>query len=169
MHFTLQAVRFYYLTSQAKYLLLGWLARHIDQAETVELWLPTYEQPNTWFPDLDLKLEPVFVAPMGRVLDIAGLGGMQVGPGSLHLRIRDPFCHWNEGIWKLSEQAGVLDITPSREAQCELTIQGLSALVYGVTDPADFDIRGWGNPSHSVQAVMRSMFPLRLPYLHEYY
>ena len=106
---------------------------------------------------------------MGRVLDISGLGGMQVGPGSFSARISDPFCPWNEGSWKFYEAAGMLHITPSNEADCELTIQGLSALVYGVADPADFAIRDWGSPSASLQVILRSMFSVRLPYLHEYY
>jgi hypothetical protein len=42
-------------------------------------------------------------------------------------------------------------------------------LMYGTHDPDDFAIRGWGNPSPAVQAIMRAMFPPMTPYLHEYF
>jgi hypothetical protein len=48
-----------------------------------------------------------------------------------------------------------------------LSIQGVSALVYGAHDPADFYVRGWGDPSPKVQAAMREMFPPALAHLHE--
>ena len=44
-----------------------------------------------------------------------------------------------------------------------------TALVYGTHDPDDFAIRGWGNPSPAVQAIMRAMFQPMTPYLHEYF
>jgi hypothetical protein len=50
---------------------------------------------------------------------------------------------------------------------CELTIQGLTALVLGTHDPQDFHLRGWGNPRPEIQAVMRAMFSQRMPFLHE--
>ena len=169
MNYDLRAPRFYYRTSQGKYLLLAWLARHIDQAGKVELWLPSYEQPNTWLADIHPKLEPVFVAPMGRVLDVSAIGGMKTGSGSFTAQISDPHCPWNNRTWKFEGASGTLEVTPAKNARCNLTIQGLSALVFGVNDPADFAIRGWGDPSPELQGVMREMFPPKLPYLHEYY
>jgi GNAT superfamily N-acetyltransferase len=169
MNYDLRATRFYYRTSLGKYLLLAWLARHIDQAGKVELWLPSYEQPNTWLSDIRPKLEPVFVAPMGRVLNVSAIGGMKTGYGSFTAQISDPHCPWNNSIWKFDGHSGNLEISTARNAQCNLTIQGLSALVYGVSDPVDYHIRGWGDPSPEIQDTMREMFPLKLPYLHEYY
>jgi len=169
MNYDLRAVRFYYRTSQGKYLLLAWLARHIDQAGKVEMWLPSYEQPNTWLHDIRPKLEPVFVAPMGRVLDVSKLGGMQTGQGSFRAQNRDPDCPWNDGIWKFGGDSGTLEVTPAQHADFDLSIQGLSALVYGVNDPTDFAIRGWGDPPPETQSTLREIFPPKLPYLHEYY
>jgi predicted acetyltransferase len=169
MDYTLVARRFYYTTSQGKYLLLEWIARHIDQATKAEIWLPAYEQPNTWLPDLRPKLEPVFVAPMGRVLDILEIEGMHTGLGSFRATISDPDCPWNNGIWLFESQDGRLTISPTQAADCQLTIQGLSALVYGISDPEDFAIRGWGDPSPILVDTLRAIFPPRLPYLHEFY
>jgi GNAT superfamily N-acetyltransferase len=50
--FNFRAVRFYYTTSRGRYLLLDWIARHINQAERAELWLPPYEHPETWLADM---------------------------------------------------------------------------------------------------------------------
>ncbi len=169
MNYTLQAPRFYYRNALGKYLLLEWIARHVDQAGKAEIWLPAYEQPNTWLADINPKLEPVFVAPMGRVLNVPEIGGMETGTGSFRAKISDPDCPWNNGTWKFDGSAGQLMISPAQTADCHLTIQGLSALVYGVNDPDDFAFRGWGNPSPEMITIMRAMFPPKLPYLHEYY
>jgi predicted acetyltransferase len=169
MNYNLLASHFYYRTSQGKYLMLEWIARHVDQAGNVRLRLPAYEQPNTWLADIRPNLEKVFVAPMGRVLDVAEIGGMEVGSGSFCAEIRDPDCAWNNGIWKFEGASGKLEVSPTQSADCHLTTQGLSALVYGVNDPEDFVFRGWGNPSPELIAIMRQMFPPKLPYLHEGY
>ena len=55
--FKYRAVRFYYHKIEGLYLFLNWIARHIDQANEVEIWLPAYEQPNTWLTDLQLEYE----------------------------------------------------------------------------------------------------------------
>jgi hypothetical protein len=171
--FTLRALRFYYRTSQARYLLLQWIARHIDQANRAELWLPPYELPETWWTDMNVTPEAPGFTPMGRVVDVAQIGGMCTGPGGLSVHVTDPLCPWNEGPWRLETVDGRLRVRPApwagadTQADCTLSIQGLSALVYGAHDPADFPVRGWGDPSPEIQAVMRGMFPPMLAYLHE--
>ncbi len=164
------AYRFYYDTSQAKYLLLQWLARHVDQASEVELWLPPLRAAG------DLAVRPQgrdrvwpSARAMGRVVDVAEIGGMQTGPGRFAARIRDPLCPWNEGVWQFETVGGVLKVSRAEEAGCELAIQAVTALVYGTHDPGDFAIRGWGDPPPEVQATMRTMFSPKMPYLHEWF
>jgi predicted acetyltransferase len=167
--YTLRAARFYYHDVRGRYLLLNWIARHIDQAETVELWLPPFERPETWLADLALRTESMVRAPMGRVIDVAEVGGMQTGAGSFSFQLSDPQCPWNQGIWEFESIGGLLQVRAGKRADCDLSIQGLSALVYGTHDPGDFRLRGWGNPSNEVQATMRAMFPARLPHIHEFF
>jgi GNAT superfamily N-acetyltransferase len=69
--FNLRAFRFYYRTSQGKYLLLQWIARHIDQANRAELWLRPFELPETWLADMNVTVETAYFTPMGRVVDRA--------------------------------------------------------------------------------------------------
>lgn len=161
-----RAPRFYYETSRAKYLLLQWAARHVDQTATTVLYLPQSERPETWLADLMVHSES-HATPMGRIIDVGRLGGMWVGPGSFRAEIRDPFCPWNDGTWQFESIDGILQISRAEQAECELSIQALSALVYGTHEPGDFELRGWGNPERETLERMRSLFPPRLPYLDE--
>jgi hypothetical protein len=122
-----------------------------------------------WLADFGVKVEAAERAPMGRVLDVAKIGGMPAGPGGFAARIRDPLCLWNEGVWRFESDEGVLQVRPGGEPDCSLSIHALAALAYGTHDPDDFSLRGWGDPSPAVQAVMRCMFPPSTPYLHEYF
>ena len=165
--FNLRVIRFAYENSLGKYLLLKWIALHIDQASQVEIWLAPFEQPGTWMNDMRPELEPVFFAPMGRVVDVSNINLMRSGPGRFSVRLSDQLCPWNEGIWRLESSEGILHIRPTQKPDCDLSIQGLAALIYGTQDPGDFVIRGWGNPSVQTQQVMRDMFPPAIPYLNE--
>lgn len=167
MKFKFRATRFYYDSSAGRYLFLQWIARHIDQADRAEIWLPPTEYPETWLADLRPEMELYFFAPMGRVLDVAALAGMQVGEGKFSVRISDPLCPWNEGTWAFASDSGSLAVNHAGNPACDLTIQGLSALIYGTHDPADFAILGWGKPPAETQRIMRSVFPMQVPYLHE--
>ena len=167
--FTMRAPFFYYHTSRGKYLLLAWIARHIDQACQIELLLSPAEQPETWVEDLHVTVESAFIAPMGRVLDVAAMAGMRTGPGRFTARLRDPICPWNEGVWQFATENGALQVSRAADAECDLSMQAVSALVYGTQDPSDFALRGWGAPAPDVEQRMRSMFPPLLPYLHEHF
>jgi predicted acetyltransferase len=139
----------------------------MDQAERAEIWLPPFEHPELWLADIQVNTESTIRAPMGRVVDVAKIGGMQAGPGRFTACLSDPICTWNAGTWQFETADGVLQVSKAEEAECDLSIQGLTALVYGTHDPGDLAIQGWGNPSPQVQETLRTMFPPMLPYLHE--
>lgn len=165
--FKFNAVRFYTHTSRARYLLLNWIARHVDQTDRVEIRLRPDEYPETWLSDIQIKLDNTDRPGMGRVLDVSRIGGMMVGQGSFSARISDPACPWNEGCWRFEGRNGLLEVSPASDADCQLTIQGLTALVLGAHDLQDLPLRGWGDPSPELQVVMRRLFPPAVPYLHE--
>lgn len=162
----LVADAFFYSTGVGKFLLLEWLARHIDQVDTVALTLPPTSTPETWFTDLRIRPE-THQAPMGRVIDLHSLDELPAGPGRFKARVIDPQCPWNEGTYEFASEDGELRIRPTDAADLSLTIQAVTALVYGTHDPEDFRWRGWGNPDYHTGAVMRAMFPTTRPYLHE--
>ena len=165
--FNFSAVRFYYQTSRARYLMLNWIARHVDQADRAEIWLPPDEYPETWLADMQVKVESAIRPGMCRILDVKKIGGMRVGEGSFSARVLDPLCPWNEGDWHFAAHEGILQVSKANQADCELTIQGLSALVFGAHDPQDFPLRGWGNPTPELQATQHCMFPRLQPFMHE--
>ena len=165
--FNFRATRFYYNTQRGRYLLLDWIARHIDQADRAEIWLPPYEHPETWLADLQARIESQERAPMSRVLHVANIGGMEAGAGSFSAHVTDPLLPSNEDYWKFESVDGCLHISKTNDVDCDLNIQGLTALVFGTHDPQDFSLRGWGDLTPEIQAVMRTMFPPRLPFLHE--
>ncbi len=164
---TLKVHRFMPLNAQGRYLLLEWIARHIDQATHAELWLAADAYPETWLPDLQIKIQPGFLAPMGRVLDIAGLSAMPVGEGGFCVEIEDGICPWNAGVWTFRGNLGELEVYPGGQPQGKLSIQALSALVYGVNRAADFSYRGWGDPSPALQEQLDAVFPPKTPFLFE--
>jgi hypothetical protein len=58
-----------------------------------------------------------------------------------------------------------LHVSEGGKADCKITIQALSALIYGSHDPNDFQWRRWGNPSPETIATLQSLFPMMRPYL----
>ena len=166
---------FYYTTSAGKYLLLQWLARHADQTSTVLLAGRPSDYPETWLTDLGAEVKTQNIpngyspTPMGRIVAVSKIGGMQTGAGSFTATIHDDQCEWNNRIFTFATENGELVVqeTANANPDCDLSIHGLSALVYGVADPADFIYRDWGNPSAAVQATMRQMFPPQLTHLYE--
>jgi len=165
--FNFIASRFYYHTTRARYLLLNWIARHVDQADRAEIWLAPGEIPELWMSDFQVKIESPTRAPMSRILDVAKIGGMQVGPGHFTAKISDPICPWNEGAWRFESLDGRLEVSRSGEADCELSIQGLTGLVMGTHDPEDYAFRGWGQPNTETCTIMREMFHRQIPHMHD--
>lgn len=165
----MRVTRFLYLTSQGKYLLLDWIARHADQVCRAEVLLPAYEFPETWLPDLKIAVEPFFVPPMARVVDVAALVGMQAGSGRFTVQVSDPLCPWNEGAWQFEGVDGRLSVRPAHSADCSLSIQAVSALVMGAQDCGDFAFRGWGSADPAALAQMRSLFPRLQPQIFEFF
>ena len=168
----LEVESFFYLHSHGKYLLLQWLARHIDQAKDVWLYTTPGQRHETWLYDLEADIRTrreIYdsLEPMGRVVVVEGLSGMNAGRGNFSVRVTDEQCPWNEGSYAFESANGRLSVSRSKTHDGELDIKGLSALVFAGYDPGDFVFRGWGDPDSEVQRAMRSMFPSSQPYLHE--
>lgn len=162
----LQVTHFWYDDIQGRYLLLEWFARHIDHVKEIEIKLPPFERPETWWPDMNVRTTSI-EAPLGRVININKLNGMQTGPGRFTAHVSDEYGPWNTGNYLFETIDGKLHISSSQSAECELTIQAVASLIYGTNEPATFSLRDWGNPSTEVQTTMQQMFPLLQPFLYE--
>ena len=166
---TLNANNFLYSNPHGKFLLLNWIARHIDQVGKVILSLKPDQAGENLFTDLRPEFEGVFLPPMARIINIPALSGMPAGFGKTTFLVEDPDCEWNNGAWTFESVGGQLSINEAKEADFMLTIHGLTALIYGVYDPAEFTYRYWGNPNDEHQQQLRQLFPRAVPYLHAIY
>lgn len=168
---TMEIPWFLTLSTRARYALLSYVARHVDQIKTVTISLRHDERPQTWLTDMLPRSNPdIWLTAMGRVLDVARIGGMHVGPGSAVLAIHDKQCDWNNGTWTFRSEDGKLVVEPTEApADGDLSIQGLSALAYGTHDPHDFAIRGWGTLSDDLADTLDGMFPQQSPHMFSAY
>lgn len=159
---------FLYLNSNAKYLLLQHLALHVDQFPDVKMRIFADERPESWAYDLGMNISSrEWVAcAMGRVLDISKIGGMQVGEGEISVNILDEHCPWNNGTWKFTTNKGFLQVEETDSASIEMTIQGISALIYGGIKIEDIIIRGWLECKKEQIDILLSLFPERIPVLY---
>jgi predicted acetyltransferase len=162
-------------TTAAKYLLLDWIGRHVDQVKQASIRVASDEYAELWVRDLAETVSTAdavaWPAPMGRVIDVAGLTGIGAGDGEILLQIADDYAPWNTGLFRFTGRDGRLTVEAAPDARAEaasmITIQGVSSLVFTGQNPADFPFRGWGDPDEAAQATLRRMFPFVAPYLHE--
>ncbi len=152
----------------ARGLLLRFLARHIDQVTEIEVTVPPDELPELWATDFAAVTEtrtsfPVAPAPMARVLSLDALIGMPVGPARLTVEIvDDPFLN---GSYLLDGTTGSLEVSPfSGTPEITLTSPGLAGLVYGIFEPADVTVRGFGTVQADKAGELATLFPRALPY-----
>jgi len=163
---------FFYTTSSGKYLLLQWLGKHADQIKQILFPIKPDEEPDLWVTDAfwgdsgQIRTREWAPNPMGRVVIVEGLSGLKVGKGKVSLKISDTECPWNNRSFSFEEKNGILQVMPTEEAEDQLSISGLSALVYGCYDPNDFPYKHWGTPAKDTQSTLYSLFPPRKPFLH---
>lgn len=155
-------------------LLLGFFGTHASQVEKVSVVVPPAESPELWGTDFAAEISattafPTSPAPMARVLSVEGLAGMPVGDGHVTVEVLDdPFI---AGHYELDGTAGVLDArrVTTLVPDAKLTAAGLSGLVYGVLDPEELPIRGFGQVTGQAAGQLRTLFPRALPYLHAHF
>ncbi|MCW6006650.1 GNAT family N-acetyltransferase [Micromonospora sp. CPCC 205371] len=156
-------------TPLSRILLLRFFARHVDQVSRVVAGIPADELPELWGTDLQVTVEghtviPNGNAPMARVLSVQKLAGITVGPGRVTVEIvDDPFI---EGAFTLDGHGGTLEVgTGTGGPTATLSAAGLSALVYGVLDPAELPLRGLGAVPADAAGELRALFPRLVPYV----
>jgi predicted acetyltransferase len=152
-------------------LILQFFARHIDQVTEIVMRVPADELPELWATDLTTVVEtrtsyPTEPAPMARVLSLDALRGMAVGPSRVAVEIVND--HFLNGRYVLDGMTGALEISagPSVTPAVTLTAAGLSGLVYGVLDPGDLAVRGFGVAPPDQAAALSKLFPRAIPYFY---
>lgn len=168
---TLDVDRFYATTPDAKYQLLAWIGRHVDQVKQARIEIAPDEYADLWLRDLHPRtstmLDEPWPSPSGRVILVEGPTGIMAGDGEIAIRVADEYAPWNNGVFRFAGSRGFLSVTPGGEPDVDLAIQGVSALVYSGHEPAEFRYRGWGTPDSEAQTTLRAFFPKVFPVLHE--
>ncbi|MFI5489540.1 enhanced intracellular survival protein Eis [Micromonospora echinaurantiaca] len=156
----------------ARALLLQFFARHVDQVAKVTVQLPADELPELWLTDLAVHVEarvarPDSAAPMARLLSVDALAGLPAGPGRVRVELTGD--RWLAGTYLLDGTTGSVELVAGPATgtppKATLTAAGLSALAYGVLDPAEVHLRGLGDVPVDAATELRRLFPRRLPYL----
>jgi predicted acetyltransferase len=140
----MKIVEFLYLDDIGKYMILQYLYTHKDQFSEIHLRLMDRDQPELWVLDTKLRIKnrDWVPSPMGRILDVSGMSGMEVGEGTVKINVTDSHCDWNTGSWELVSENGKLHVNPIPSGEIDMTISGLSALVYGVYEIGDLQVKG---------------------------
>ncbi|RLP91529.1 GNAT family N-acetyltransferase [Micromonospora sp. BL4] len=168
---TLAGNELLYADPLGRTLLLQFFARHVDQVERVSVQVAPDELPELWLTDLDVHIEaragrPGSSAPMARLLTLDALSGLPAGPGRVRIELTGD--RWLAGSHLLDGTTGSLELAggaSGRAPTATLTAAGLSALAYGVLDPAELPLRGLGEVPADAAVELRGIFPPRVPYL----
>ncbi|MCG3220229.1 MAG: GNAT family N-acetyltransferase [Candidatus Heimdallarchaeota archaeon] len=163
---------FYCKNSLARYLFLQWFALHADQIKNVHIPIKPNEYPETWLNDTfwgeygKIQSREWVPSCMGRVVIVNNLSDLNVGHGKLSVKITDDNCDWNNKTYTFEGKEGKLSVTESIEYECELSIQAISAIVYGCYNLDDFEFKGWAKLTEENKDKIQELFPKIPPYLH---
>ncbi|MBU8858288.1 MULTISPECIES: GNAT family N-acetyltransferase [unclassified Micromonospora] len=153
---------------------LQFFARHVDQVARISVQVTPDELPELWLTDLDVQVEarvtrPDPTAPMARLLSLDALAEQPVGVGRVLVEVVGD--RWLAGRHLIDGTTGKLAVLPAQTAAegsvpaARLTAAGLSALAYGVLDPAEVVVRGLGEVPVDAAVELRRLFPRELPHL----
>ncbi|WP_306205046.1 GNAT family N-acetyltransferase [Actinoplanes sp. RD1] len=156
--------------SLGRALLLQFLARHVDQVAKIVVQIGTDEVPELWGTDFVVTTEgrvdhPRRGGPMVRLLAIEALNGLHT-PAELGVTVEVTGDELLAGRYRISGEAGTLAVEESKdEPAATLTCAGLSALAYGVLDPVEVVVRGFGQVDGAAVEALGALFPKQMPYL----
>ncbi len=164
---------FFYSNSLGKYLLLQFLAIHGDQVKEIHMInIKPDDTPETWINDTFWGENGKIISRewvptcMGRIVQVKMMSGLEVGEGNISVKVTDEYCEWNNKTFLLKSDNGVLEVSDTDQFDCEMTIQGLSAIVYGCYNLDDFEYKGWGQISEVAKQRIEKLFPKKSPFLH---
>lgn len=159
-----------YATPAGRTQLLDWIARHVDQVKVARIPVPVTTYPETWLPDLWVSYgEYESESAMARLLSVPALDGAAAGDAQVTVSVTDPMFPENTAAWTLTGRDGVLTVTGGGTPTCSLTVEGLTALVYGGYDPTDLPLRGWGELDAAAPDALRALFPPAVAHLYEHF
>jgi predicted acetyltransferase len=162
-----------YLTPKARHALYNYLYMYSDQV--VEITLPIYTNESemySWFQGYYMvKLDPVNIW-QARIINVKEtLEGMEVPvDGQVSFNVSDRFCSNNNQTYQITAKNGKLTVKElgKQDADLEFTIEGITALVYGLLPTEEIEVFNWlkGN-SEKEKQLLDKWFPVIAPILTE--
>lgn len=162
----------FWSTVNGKLNVLDFMARHVDQVKQIRMPLLPGEHPHLWITEdwqITLRSDEDYSwgAPMGRIVTVAELNGIPVGDAEATINVTDAQAPWNNGTWTLSGRDGELTVTEGGSAGGDVSITGLSSLLFSGLEPSMLPHRGWGAVNDETAEALRTLFPSITPHLHE--
>ncbi len=151
-------------------LLLQFLARHVDQVARIVVKIGTDEVPDLWGTDFAVHTEgltgyPRRGGPMVRLLSAGALNGLRT-PADASVTVEVTGDELLAGRYRITGAGGRLEVAESGdEPAATLSCHGLSALAYGVLDPVEVVLRGFGRVEGEAAETLAALFPREMPYL----
>jgi len=170
---TMHTTNMYWTTPNGRAGLLHYIFLMSDQAARVYMQIiPGKTHYYAWLSGYTKVKVSYNLITMFRIIDVEKcLQGIPVrGNGILAIHVTDPECPWNEQAYDLSEENGFLQITANRRKvkPLSITIQGLSALLYGTLPVSEIVNFGWITEADpSTLEILQRWFPRIDPYMIE--
>jgi len=140
----------FWIDLEARDRLWHFFASHRDQVHSLKMPVPLGTNIHTWIRDAG-KLGASIGDPwMVRAVDIVNaLHGLPIFCEAFTFALRDPDCHWNEGIFRVNGDRGSLTVKRYNGDLSNLaidfsaTIAGISALIYGTQSVSELIHKQW--------------------------
>ncbi|MFX1563326.1 MAG: enhanced intracellular survival protein Eis [Promethearchaeota archaeon] len=155
----------YWRTLAARNILFTFLAKHTDQFEHIIMQLPFGINFQHWFTDSMNKFEISMYLPwMVRVIDVknAIMDIPSSGTAEISIQVSDPYCKWNNDLFTIQSKDGRLKVHKgSGNPDAKMTIEGISALVYGTLSVEELEFKGWLELSDTKTGIkLQQWFPV---------
>lgn len=161
------------LTANARRSFYNYLYMYSDQV--VEITIPIYNHDSELYPWLqgyyltELKSDNIW---QGRIVNVKkALDDLNVpAGGQIKINIKDDFCKINNQTFLINSNNGKLSVKElgQEKANIEFTIEGFSALFYGILPTEEIEAFDWlKNASKEEKALLDKWFPFSPPMLTE--
>ncbi|MHA1912594.1 MAG: GNAT family N-acetyltransferase [Candidatus Kariarchaeaceae archaeon] len=160
----------YWLTLKARHALFQFIYTHTDQTKKVSMPInPNEGNYYSWIENYAKPKVDLHMVNMGRIIDAAKcLEGMKVKrEGKVSLKIIDPICEWNNKTIEIVSKEGKLTVEGTKEEEIEMTIEGLTALVYGVMPIEEIEYCSWMKGGEEAKKKLGEWFPRKDPWMVE--
>ncbi|MHA2071738.1 MAG: GNAT family N-acetyltransferase [Candidatus Thorarchaeota archaeon] len=154
----------------ARTALLNFVYLHSDQIVKASLPAnPSTDDYYQWIEGRNILELKTGLTYMGRCIDVqVALEGLPAkSDGQLTFRVTDPLCKWNNQTYWIDASGGSMKVEPIGDADTDitLTIEGVSALLYGTLSADDLVPYGW--ISGNIPKLLTDWFPKKYIWMYE--